>query len=604
MNPVDPGSSSTTLSIRRRRLEPHLALQYCLMRWVVSSSHSDRAEKLVRELGVPPLVARLLVRRRLEDPAAADRFLRPSLRHLHDPFLMADMQTAVGRLRRAIDRQEKILIYGDYDVDGTMAVVVLLTALRATGARVETHIPHRLTEGYGMRLHVVEQAAANGCKIVISVDTGVREHEVIGRAQELGVDCIVTDHHLPDAQLPPACGILNPHRADCGYPDKNLSGVGVAFKLVQALLGPGLPDRLIRSYLKIVAIGTIADVVPLVGENRVIAHFGLAGLQQPVHAGLRALLKVAGLGGQPVTAADVAFRLAPRLNAAGRMENARDAVDLFTTPQPAQAREIAERLDTRNRERQEVEEQILARALEITEVPDFVEGGTWAGRANVRYSLVVAGAGWHRGIIGIVAQRLVERFYLPTLVIAIEDGVGHGSGRSIAGFHLVEALDQVRELFDRYGGHAQAAGFSLPADRIPELTARFESHARSTLRAEDLEPVLRVDAEVNLPDVDHNLYQALRQMEPYGVGNPTPVFAVRSAQLLGPPRVLKDKHLKLRVAQGTKSTEAVGWGLAERARALAASQRVDLAFSVDESLYQDLASLQLVIKDIKLTSDD
>jgi len=582
------------------------------MRWVVSTSHPDKIEKLVRELGVPPLVARLLVRRRLDDPAAANRFLRPSLRQLHDPFLMADMQTAVGRLRRAIERQEKILIYGDYDVDGTMAVVVLLTALRAAGAKVETHIPHRLTEGYGMRVHVVEQAAANGCKIVISVDTGVREHEVIGRAQELGVDCIVTDHHLPDARLPPACSILNPHRADCGYPDKSLSGVGVAFKLAQALRGPGMSDRLIQSYLKIVAIGTIADVVPLVGENRVMVHFGLAGLQQPVHAGLRALLEVAGLSGQPVTTGDVGFRLAPRLNAAGRMENARDAVDLFTTPQPTLAREIAERLDRRNRERQEVEEQILAKALEITEglapaldpacgTGDIVEGGASVGRANSRHSLVVSGAGWHRGVIGIVAQRLLERFYLPTLVIAIEDGVGHGSGRSIAGFHLVEALDQARELFDRYGGHAQAAGFSLPADRIPELAARFESYARSTLRAEDLEPVLRIDAEVDLSDVDHGLYQALRQLEPYGVGNPTPVFAARSVQLLGPPRVLKDKHLKLRVAQGTKSTEAVGWGLAERAGTLAASGRVDLAFTVDEKLYQDVASLQLVIKDIRLT---
>jgi single-stranded-DNA-specific exonuclease len=574
------------------------------MRWIVSTSHPEKDEKLACELGIPPLVARLLVLRGLDDPEAADRFLHPSLRQLHDPFLMADMTTAVGRLRRAIEQQEKILIYGDYDVDGTMAVVVLLTALRAAGARVETHIPHRLTDGYGMRVPVVEQAAANGCKIVISVDTGVREHEVLGRARELGVDCIVTDHHLPDAQLPPACGILNPHRSDCGYPDKNLSGVGVAFKLVQALLGQGMSDRLIQSYLKIVAVGTVADVVPLVGENRVIVHFGLAGLQQPVHAGLRALLEVAGLDGQQVTTGDIGFRLAPRLNAAGRMENARDAVDLFTTPQADKARAIAERLDKRNRERQEVEEQILAKALEVKEGSDLVGGAASSRGPDGCYSLVVAGAGWHRGVIGIVAQRLVERFHLPTLVIAIEDGVGHGSGRSITGFHLVEALDQAKELLDRYGGHAQAAGFSMPADQIPELAARFERHAHRMLRAEDLEPVLRVDAEVDLPDVDHNLYQALRQLEPYGLGNPTPVFATRSIQLLGPPRVLKDKHLKLRVAQGKKSAEAVGWGLAERARLLAAFQQVDLAFSVDENLYQEMASLQLVIKDIRRTSDD
>jgi len=575
-------------------------LQYSLMRWVLNTAHPDKVEKLARELGASPLVARLLVLRGLDEPEAAYRFLHPSLRQLHDPFLMADMPAAVERLRRAIERQEKILIYGDYDVDGTMAVVVLLTALRSLGATVETHIPHRLTEGYGMRVPVVEQAAAEGYNVVISVDTGVRDHEVIGRARELGVNCIVTDHHLPDAQLPPACAILNPHRKDCAYPDKNLSGVGVAFKLAQALLGQGVPDRLIQSYLKVVAIGTIADVVPLLGENRVIAHFGLAGLQRPVHAGLRALLEVAGLDGESVrrriTTGDVGFRLAPRLNAAGRMENARDAVDLFTTSEPEKAREIAEKLDRLNRQRQEVEEQIVTKALAVMEQRGFAGP---AGGATGRYSLVVAGAGWHRGVIGIVAQRLVERFYLPTLVIAIEDGVGHGSGRSIAGFHLVEALDQAGDLFDRYGGHAQAAGFSLEAARIPELEERFESYARSKLRPEELEPILRLDAEVSLAEVDHNLYKALRQLEPYGVGNPTPVFAVRSARLLEPPRVLKEKHLKLRIAQGTKSTDAMGWGLAGRTPALTASQQVDVAFTVDEDVFQDVPFLQLVIRDIR-----
>jgi single-stranded-DNA-specific exonuclease len=568
------------------------------MRWVVSTAHPGKVEKLAQELGASPLLARLLVLRGLDEPDAAYRFLHPSLRQLHDPFLMADMRAAVERLGRAIERREKILIYGDYDVDGTMAVVVLLTALSSLGASVEAHIPHRVTEGYGMRVPVVEQAAATGCRVMISVDTGVREHEAIGRARELSVDCIVTDHHLPDAQLPPACAILNPHRKDCAYPDKNLSGVGVAFKLVQALLGQDVPDRLIQSYLKIVAIGTIADVVPLAGENRVIAHFGLEGLQRPVQAGLRALLEVAGLADQSVSrrigTGDVGFRLAPRLNAAGRMENARDAVDLFTTPEPGRAREIAERLDKLNRDRQEMEEQILTKALAVVEDQQVA-----ASPRDLRYSLVVAGAGWHRGVIGLVAQRLVERFYLPTLVIAIEDGVGHGSGRSIAGFHLVEALDQAGDLFDRYGGHAQAAGFSMNAARIPELEARFENHARAKLRPEELEPILRLDAEVSLREVDHNLYQSLRQLEPYGVGNPTPVFAIRSARLLESPRVIKGKHLKLRIAQGTRSSGAMGWGLAGRTPALAASQLVDVAFTVDEDVFQDVPFLQLVVKDIR-----
>ncbi|MGD0922345.1 MAG: DHH family phosphoesterase, partial [Terriglobia bacterium] len=318
------------------------------MRWQISKVDNEAAAPLVRELSIPPLVARLLVLRGIKEPAEADRFLHPSLRQLHDPFLMADMRAAVGRLRQAIERQEKILIYGDYDVDGTMAVVVLLTALRSLGAKVDAHIPHRLTDGYGMRVPVVERAQADGFRVVLSVlsvDTGVREHEVLARARELGLDCIVTDHHLPDSHLPPACAILNPCRADCVYPEKNLSGVGVAFKLAQALLGERLTERHVLSYLKVVALGTIADVVPLVGENRVMVHFGLAGMREPSQAGLAALLAVSGLEGRAVATGDVAFRLAPRLNAAGRMENARDVIDLFTTSDPAQARAIAERLE-------------------------------------------------------------------------------------------------------------------------------------------------------------------------------------------------------------------------------------------------------------------
>ena len=445
----------------------------------------DIARRLARELEVSPLVARLLVQRGLAEPAAAQAFLHPSLGQLHAPELMAGMREAVARLRRALEQHEKILIYGDYDVDGTMAVVVLLTALRMLGAEVEAYVPHRLTDGYGMRVPVVEEAAANGFRVVISVDTGIREHAVLARARELGVDCIVTDHHLPDGHLPPACAILNPRRPDCGYPEKSLAGVGVAFKLAQALLGERMTERLLQSFLKVVAIGTIADVVPLLGENRVIARFGLEGLRQPAQSGLAALIELAGLAGKEISAGDVGFRLAPRLNAAGRMENARDVIDLFTLPDAARTREIAERLERLNRERQRVEEEILRAIVAQLEQ-----------RADLReqYTLVLAGEGWHRGVIGIVAQRVVERYHRPALVIGIEDGVGVGSGRSIKRFHLLDALTSVGDLFQRFGGHAQAAGFALAVERIPELTRRFEEHARNVLTASDLEPVLRVDA--------------------------------------------------------------------------------------------------------------
>ncbi|MFZ0964806.1 MAG: single-stranded-DNA-specific exonuclease RecJ [Terriglobia bacterium] len=562
------------------------------MRWVESQVDAEAVRRLARELKVSPLMARLLVQRGLAEPAAALAFLHPRLGQLHAPELMAGMREAVTRLRRALEQREKILIYGDYDVDGTMAVVVLLTALRMLGAEVEAYVPHRLTDGYGMRVPVVEEAAAKGFRVVISVDTGIREHVVLERARELGVDCIVTDHHLPDGHLPPACAILNPLRPDCAYPEKSLAGVGVAFKLAQAMLGERLSERLLQSYLKVVAIGTIADVVPLLGENRVIARFGLEALRQPAQSGLTALIELAGLAGKAITAGDVGFRLAPRLNAAGRMENARDVIDLFTLFDAARTREIAEKLDRLNRERQRVEEEILRAIMaKLEERTDLAE----------QYTLVLAGEGWHRGVIGIVAQRVVERYHRPALVIGIEDGVGVGSGRSIRSFHLLDALTSVADLFQRFGGHAQAAGFALAVEHIPELTRRFEEHARNVLTASDLEPVLRVDAPIDLAEVDWPLYDEMIQLEPFGMGNPTPVFGACGVPLAAAPRILQEKHLKLRVGSGARTFDALGWGWAARMPPLVAGQPVDLAFTLEQNNYQDMASLQLVIKDLVVT---
>jgi single-stranded-DNA-specific exonuclease len=561
------------------------------MRWEISPADRVTVTRLARELGVSELLARLLALRGIDQPEAAQRFLHPALVHLHDPYLMADMPAAVGRLRQAIEQKERILIYGDYDVDGTMAVVVLLTALRSLAASVDAYIPHRLTDGYGMRVPVIEQAHAGAYRVVLSVDTGIREHDVLERARELGLDCIVTDHHLPKDHLPPACAILNPRRLDCAYPEKNLSGVGVAFKLAQALLAERLTERQLESYLKIVCLGTIADVVPLVGENRVIARFGLAGLRDPAQPGLAALIAVASLTGRKVTTGDVAFRLAPRLNAAGRMEDARDVIELFMTPDPARARGLADRLDGLNRERQRVEEQILA-AIE--------EEMDRRPEKTARYTLVFSGEGWHRGVIGIVAQRVVDRYHRPALVIGVENGVGVGSGRSIRGFHLLEALTQTADLFDRYGGHAQAAGFAMAAERIPELEAGFEQHARAVLAPEELEPALCIDAEVGLGALDWELYEELSQLEPFGFGNPIPVWATRGVRVLAPPRVLKEKHLRLRVTQGPSTFDALGWGMADRSLELRAGDNLDLAFALDENCYQGERTLQLVVKDFSV----
>ncbi len=560
------------------------------MRWEICPVDGEAVTCLSHELNIPIIIARLLVLRGVTDPESAQRFLNPALHQLYDPFLLTDMKPAVARLRRALEQGEKILIYGDYDVDGMMAVVILLTALRGLGGQVEAFIPHRMSDGYGMRAPAVEEAAARGFRVVISVDTGIREHEALARARELGLDCIVTDHHQPDGHLPPACAILNPHRLECDYPEKVLAGVGVAFKLVQALLGERLSGRVLQSYLKIVAIGTIADVVPLVGENRVIAHFGLEGLRQPSQAGLEALIEVSGLEGRKISAGDVGFRMAPRLNAAGRMENARDVIDLFTSSDPQKTREIAGRLDKLNHDRQRVEEGILREIDALMDRhPDKRE----------RYSLVLAGEGWHRGVIGIVAQRVVERYHRPTLVIGVEDGMGVGSGRSIRPLHLLDALGTVQDLFERFGGHAMAAGFALPSSRIAELETRFEHHARAILKPHDLDPVLRVDAEVSGAEIDWPLFEALETLAPFGLGNPTPVLAAQNLRLLLGPRILQEKHLKLRVACGPRSFDAIGWRMAERGATITPGQSLEMAFTLSQNVFQDVRRLQLVVSEIR-----
>jgi single-stranded-DNA-specific exonuclease len=564
------------------------------MRWQQDTGDDEKAALLALELETTPLLGRLLVLRGITDPEAAQYFLNPRLSQLNDPFLMADMDRAVRRLKRAVFNKEKILIYGDYDVDGTTAVVVLLAGLESLGACVEAYIPDRLKDGYGMRVPVVERAAAEGVTVLLSVDTGIREHEVVARAQELGIDCIITDHHLPKESLPPAYALLNPRRPDCRYPDKNLSGVGVAFKLVQGLLGERMTDPLLQSYLKIVAIGTIADVVPLQGENRVIAKFGLEGLRRPAAPGLTALMEVARLDGKTPTAGDIAFRIAPRMNAAGRMQDARAVIELLRTADAVKARKIAGHLDQLNSERQRAEESIL------NEIEERVKAQPELGE---RYSLVFAGDGWHRGVIGIVAQRVVERHYRPTLVIGVEDGTGQGSGRSIADFHLLDALTACESVFERFGGHAAAAGFALPSNRIGELTDRFEAYARKTLQPRDLVPLLRVDAEVDLDQMDWPVYEQLKRMEPFGMGNPTPVFVARGLRLALPPRVVGEKHLKLKVGNGSRDLDAIGWRKGEQAGLLAPGDSLDVAFTLDENTWQGMSSLQLVIKDLQVSGN-
>ena len=405
---------------------------------------------------------------------------------------MLGMRETVARIALAIERGERVLVYGDYDVDGTMATVILKTAIELCGGQCDFHVPHRMLEGYGMRDEVLERAAADGIRLIISVDTGIRAFAAAETAARLELDLIVTDHHLPlaDEQVPKALAVLNPQRAGCGYPDKGLCGAGVAFKVAQALLEKNGRSRLVPSFLKVVAIATIADAVPLTGENRIFASLGLHALSHPVNPGLRALLEVADIGaGRPLTATDVAFRIAPRMNAAGRMDVARNVVELFAEKMPARALEIAKNLDRLNGDRQQEEARILeAITSQLEESPEFADA----------VCLVVDGEGWHRGVIGICASRLVDRYQRPAVVISRDGDEAHGSGRSISGFHLLEALEHCSELFTRFGGHAQAVGFALRSEHVPELRRRLNCFAAERLRPEEMEPALEYDLELPL----------------------------------------------------------------------------------------------------------
>src|SRR5438552_17620792 len=585
------------------------------MKWIPKSADTAQIELLAAQLSssselrlndsrLASTLARLLVLRGIADPHAAEQFLFPSLSHLHSPYTMSGMQAAVDRLDAAIERKEGILIYGDYDVDGTTAIVILKTAIELCGGSSDFHVPHRIREGYGMKDDVIERAAEAGIRLIISVDTGIRAFAAAETARRLDVDLIVTDHHLPGHDgVPAALAVLNPNQPGCEYPCKVLCGAGVAFKLAQALMERRLTQsdqsRLLASFMKIVAIATIADAVPLTGENRVLAKLGLEGLRKPVNVGLKALFEVASVGrnGSAPSASDVAFRIAPRLNAAGRMDVANDVIALFTIREMTQAQEISAKLNQLNAERQNEEARIVK---EIQERLDC------DAAQREPYCLVLDGDNWHRGVIGIVATRVVERYGRPTLVLAhdAESGEAYGSGRSIPGFHLLQALEQpdCRKLFTRCGGHAHAVGFSLPGESIPELRARMEEYTHRHLTLADLEPTLELDLEIKLEQISLDLCRELQQLEPFGQGNREPLLAVRNVLLQQPPRLLKEKHLKLRVSAGNgrnQGYDALGWRMAERTQSewLIAGERLDLAFTLEENQHPDFGGPQMILRD-------
>ncbi|MBZ5491420.1 MAG: single-stranded-DNA-specific exonuclease RecJ [Acidobacteriia bacterium] len=574
------------------------------MRWSFANPDAAQVETLCAEANVSPIVARLLALRGITASNAAN-FLSPSLDHLYSPYLMRGMAAAVERLSAAIANKEGILIYGDYDVDGTTAVVILKTAIELCGGAADFHVPHRIKEGYGIKDDVIERAAAGGIKVVISVDTGIRAFQAAETARRVGIDLIVTDHHLPEAHegVPNAWAVLNPNQQGCDYPCKELCGAGVAFKIAQALFAKFKDQvdqaKLIPSFLKMVAIATIADAVPLVGENRTIARLGLEGLRRPVNGGLRALMEVSGLTGErAIGAGDVGFRLGPRINAAGRMDVARDVIELFTCKDQDRCKDIAEKLNQLNLERQSEEQRIVADIDEqLAAEPDLTG----------KFCMVFDGDGWHRGVVGIVASRVVEKTGRPALVIAKDAEEAHGSGRSISAFHLLNALESCHDLFTRFGGHAHAVGFAMPSKDVPTLRQRLNTYAQAMLKPEDLLPELSIDAEIPLSSVTPELLNDLGRLEPFGHGNREPVFSSCGVSLLMPPRILKEKHIKLRVnqrlpnARASFNYEAVGWRMAERAQsaALQSGDNLDVAYKIGLNFHPDFGGLELTLEDFR-----
>ena len=591
------------------------------MRWTFRQADPEKVQALQPALapllGDDPAscatLASLLVLRGIDSPGAAAPFLSPSMDQLHSPYLLTGMKAAVERLEAAIERKEGILIYGDYDVDGTTAVVILKTAIELCGGSPDFHVPHRIREGYDLRGDVIERAAAGGIRLVISVDAGTRAFAAAESARRAGMDLIITDHHIPGPDgLPHAFAVVNPNQPGCDYPCKALCGAGIAFKLAQALLEKRLSHRdqkaLLLSFMKVAAIATIADSVPLIGENRVIASLGLNALCSAANPGLKALLEVAQLGGKPLSSGEVAFRLAPRINAAGRMDVARDIIDLFSEKDSARAREIAQRLDKLNSERQEEERRIVLAIEERIAAEESLREA---------FCLVIDGEGWHRGVIGITATRVVERYGRPAVVVSRDGEEAHGSGRSIPGFHLLNALESCSSLFTRFGGHAHAVGFSLPSAHLPELRTRLDQHARSHLSLADFEPVLKVDSELPLDSVTPGFYEVLQRLEPFGAGNPEPVFSA-AVRLAEPPQILKDKHVRLKLMSAVVSGNGAGegwrkalrhkamaWRMAERVldAKLLPGDSLQVAFTLAHNDHPEFGGIELTLRDLKCGAD-
>ncbi|UCB49036.1 MAG: single-stranded-DNA-specific exonuclease RecJ [Deltaproteobacteria bacterium] len=556
---------------------------------------SPSASDLANETGITPLQAQLLINRGITDTSSALSFLTPRLSDLTDPMLLKDMDMAVEMIVGAIENQENITIYGDYDADGITATALLVNFFSSLGIQVSYYVPHRLTEGYSLNFEAVERMARDGVGLIVTVDCGTTNRKEIERIREKGMKIVVTDHHQVPKDFEPICPVVNPQRSDSSFPFQNLAGVGLAFFLAVAVRAAlreqgwfrdrAEPD--LKDYLDLVALGTVADMVPLLEQNRILVKWGIERIKASLWPGIKAIQEMAVLNGSGVTPYDIAFKFAPRLNAPGRMGSAKIGVEVLTTADPAYARDLVGQLNALNIERQSIEQGIL----------EQIESTVSAEDIEARRTLVISGKGWHRGVLGIVASRLVDKYRRPTLVLDIKDGKATGSGRSIEGFNLHRALERLGHLFERFGGHYHAVGFALDAANIKVLGKELEGLAQELLSEDDLIPKIEIDAEVSLP---HLTLQTLKQMEalsPYGSGNPEPVLCSHALQVLD-SRVVGERHLKLKVKQEGSVLEAIGFGFSDRHPLQ--GETINMAFTPEINEWQGYERIQLRIVDLEL----
>ena len=545
---------------------------------------------LAADLRLPEPVCRLLVRRGHRESNSAKRFLRPRLDQLHEPARLLSLDDAVARLARAVRERETVFVHGDYDVDGICSTTLLTRALRGFGGVVVPFIPRRIEDGYDLTQAGVSAALAAGARVVVTCDCGTSALGPIAELCARGVDVIVSDHHLPGGPVPSCVAVLNPKRPGDEYPDKDLAAVGVAFKLALALAKAlGANENPVLHMLDLVALATIADIAPLRGENRVFARYGLKVLEETRNPGLRALIRASGLEGKPLTAGRIGFILAPRLNAVGRLGHAMRGVELLLTESEADANRIARELEELNRRRQELDRRTLDEAREMVDRLNL----------DLTRGIVLAREGWHPGVIGIVASRIVEETARPAVLIALEGGQGKGSGRSIPAFDLHGGLAACRDLLVRFGGHRAAAGITIAEGNVAAFARRFNEVATERLTPDDLVPELRIDLEVPIDEADANLETLLRHFEPFGVGNAAPVLVSRGVRLAAPPRTVGGEHLKLSLATAPGALEAIGWGMASRCSALDPTVPVDVAFRLERDEWNGASRLQAKLADVR-----